>query len=100
MRTPLEELAKELDMCMRYYVITFRGSRPEAIGLIGRQAACADVREILAAALGLQVEEAQALRSVQNLGDAARPDRSGEWAVAAGLSLYPIEGAAKMEAAA
>jgi len=100
MRAPLEELGRELDMCMRYYVITFRGARPETIAITGRQASCPDVRETLASALGLAVEEAQPLRGVQNLGDAARPDRSGEWAVAAGLSLYKGTNALKTEAAA
>jgi type IV pilus assembly protein PilM len=100
MRAPLEELAREIDMCMRYYVVTFRGARPETIGLTGRQANSSDVRGMLAAALGLQVDEIQALRGVQELGDVARPDRSGEWAVAAGLSLYPVTGARHAEAAA
>ena len=99
MRAPLEELAKELDMCMRYFVVTFRGSRPETILLSGRQAGCSQVRETLAAALQLHVEEAQPLRGVQDLGDAARPDRSGEWAVAAGLSLYDQGAMARQEAA-
>jgi type IV pilus assembly protein PilM len=100
MRAPLEELGRELDMCMRYYVVTFRGARPETIALTGRQASSPDVREMLASALGLGVEEAQPLRGVHNLGDAARPDRSGEWAVAAGLSLFREPGVQKSEAAA
>ena len=60
----------------------------------------AEIQGVLAAALGLQVEEAQPLRGVQNLGDTARPDRSGEWALAAGLSLYPVALRRGMEAAA
>jgi len=99
-RAPLEELGRELDMCMRYYVVTFRGNRPEAITVAGRQASSPQVRQILASALGLNVEEAQPLRGVHDLGDTARPDRSGEWALAAGLSLYPINGVPRMEAAA
>jgi type IV pilus assembly protein PilM len=99
-RVPLEELIRELDMCMRYYVVTFRGSRPESLALTGRQAASVLLRDMLAAGLGLQVDEAQPLRGVQELGDAARPDRSGEWAVAAGLSLYPIRAATPLEVAA
>ena len=99
-RAPLEELARELDMCMRYFVVTFRGSRPESLAVAGRQAGAAQVQGALAAALGLQVEEAQPLRGVHNLGDAARPDRSGEWALAAGLSLYPVLARRRMEAAA
>ncbi len=100
MRPPIEELAKEIDMCMRYYVVTFRGARPEGIAVTGRQAACVQLRETLANALGLPIEEAQPLRGILDLGDKARPDRSGEWAVAAGLSLYPTAAAAKLEAAA
>jgi type IV pilus assembly protein PilM len=100
MRAPLEELARELDMCLRYYVVTFRGSRPDALAVVGRQAGEAQWRDTLAAALGLPVEEAQPFRGVQDLGAAARPDRSGEWALAAGLSLYPALTRAGLEAAA
>jgi type IV pilus assembly protein PilM len=99
-RAPLEELARELDMCMRYYVMTFRGARPEFLALTGRQSASAEIRGLLAATLGLQVEEAQSFRGVQELGEVARPDRSGEWAAAAGLSLYPAGATAPLEAAA
>lgn len=99
-RAPLEELGREIDMCMRYYVVTFRGSRPESIAVTGRQAGSPALLETLAGALGMPVEEAQPLRGVHDLGDAARPDRSGEWAVAAGLSLYPLAARPGLEAAA
>ena len=99
-RAPLEELGRELDMCMRYYVVSFRGSRPESIAVTGRQAGAPALLETLAGALGMPVEEAQPLRGIHDLGDAARPDRSGEWAVAAGLSLYPLAARSGLEAAA
>jgi Tfp pilus assembly PilM family ATPase len=99
MRPTLEDLARELDMCMRYFVVTFRGSRPDLISLTGRQATCPWLLSGLAASLGLRVEAAQPLRGVTDLGDAARPDRSSEWAIASGLSLYPF-GSKRMEAAA
>jgi type IV pilus assembly protein PilM len=89
-RPPLDELARELDMCMRYFVITFRGVRPDLITITGRQANCPRILENLAATLALRVEPARPLRGVLDLGDVARPDRSGEWSVAAGLSLYPV----------
>jgi len=88
MRPPLEELARELDMCMRYYVVTFRGTRPETIWLTGGESTNARVRETLAATLGGLCEAAQPLAGVMGLNEQTRPDRSGEWAVAAGLSLY------------
>ena len=67
----------------------------------GRQAGCAEVRGYT----GRRPESATgrgaaAARRVQNLGDVARPDRSGEWAIAAGLSLYPLAAKARAEAAA
>ncbi len=88
-RTPLEELSRELDMCMRYFVVTFRGARPDLITITGRQACCPRIIENLSHTLGLRVEPARPLRGVLELGDIARPDRSSEWSVAAGLSLYP-----------
>jgi hypothetical protein len=50
--------------------------------------------------LGLRAEAAQPLRGVSDLGDVARPDRSAEWAVAAGLSLYPTSAKARRGEAA
>jgi type IV pilus assembly protein PilM len=90
LRPLIEDLARELDMCVRYFVVTFRGARPEQIHLTGRQAHSARLVEALNAGLGLHVEPLQPLRGVSDLGAAARPDRSSEWAVAAGLSLYPV----------
>ena len=99
MRPTLEDMARELDMCMRYFVITFRGSRPDLLSVTGRESKCPWLGSSLASSLGLRVETAQPLRSVLDLRDLARPDRSGEWALAAGLSLYPL-GVKRLEAAA
>jgi type IV pilus assembly protein PilM len=98
-RPTLEELGRELDMCMRYFVVTFRSARPDLIALTGRQSSCPRILENLGNTLGLRTESARPLRGVIDLHDVARPDRSGEWAVSAGLSLYPIA-AALREAAA
>jgi type IV pilus assembly protein PilM len=98
-RPSLEELSRELDMCMRYFAVTFRGTRPDLIAVTGRQACCPRILENLANTLGVRTESARPLRGVIDLGDVARPDRSSEWAIAAGLSLYPLE-AARREAAA
>jgi type IV pilus assembly protein PilM len=98
-RPSLEELARELDMCMRYFVVTFRSSRPDLIALTGRQSSCPRILETLSNILGVRTESSQPLRGVSDLQDVARPDRSGEWAVAAGLSLYPLQAAAKGAAA-
>ena len=99
LRPKLDELSRELDMCMRYHVITFRASRPEVLHVVGRQAQHDRMHESLAGLLGLRVETAQPLRGVTGLTEATRPDRSGEWAVASGLALYPVKKAAAEAAA-
>jgi type IV pilus assembly protein PilM len=89
MRPKVEELAREIDMCLRYYVVTFRAARPESLVAVGRQASQGQLLEMLGTSLGLSVTAGQALRGVKGLTDATRPDRSAEWTAAAGLSLYP-----------
>ena len=98
MRPKVEELAREIDMCLRYYVVTFRAARPEGLVAVGRQASQVRMLEMLASALGLTVTPGLPLRGVQSLTDATRPDRCGEWAVAAGLSLYPVSESAEAAA--
>jgi type IV pilus assembly protein PilM len=90
MRPKVEELAREIDMCLRYYVVTFRAARPESLLAVGRQASHGQLLEMLGGSLSLAVTAGQVLRGVKGLTDATRPDRSAEWAVAAGLSLYPV----------
>jgi len=99
LRPPLEELSHELDMCIRYYVVTFRGTRPEVVSVVGAQSHAERIMEPLTSTLGLRLEAAQPLRNVADLTEITRPDRSGDWAVAAGLSLYGLSPAA-VEAAA
>src|SRR6185369_12504898 len=57
-----DDLARELDMCIRYFVVTFRGARPEQIHVTGRQANCPRLLEGLNASLGMRVEPMQSLR--------------------------------------
>lgn len=94
-RPLLEELGKELDMCIRYYVVTFRGTRPDAIRVVGGQAHCPQVLAALSGTLGVPVEPCAALRGVASLTEITRPDRSVDWAVATGLTLYHLDAAAR-----
>ena len=81
-RPLMEELARELDMCMRYFVVTFRGARPDLIGVTGRQADCPMILESLTHSLGLRAEAAAPLRGVSDLAGyrAGRTGRvNGRW---------------------
>jgi type IV pilus assembly protein PilM len=93
MRPKVDELAREIDMCLRYYVVTFRAARPEALVAVGRQAAHGRLLEMLGTALGVTATAGAPLRGVARLTDATRPDRSAEWAAATGLALYPARAA-------
>lgn len=89
MRGPMEEMAREIALCLRYYSVTFRGHRPSKVRLVGGEANEPHLASVLNSALPLPVEAARPLYSV-NL-DRMRPaDRGGclsEWAIAFGLGL-------------
>lgn len=85
----VEELARELALCLRYHSVTFRGQRPARVRLTGGEASDPQIQQILAGALPIPVEVG---RNIQNVDfSAMRPTlRQGamsDWAVAMGLSL-------------
>lgn len=89
MRSTIEELAREISLCLRYYSVTFRGHRPSRLRLTGGEAADPQVQSILNANLPLPVETFQPMRnidsSLMNANDRRGP--MSEWSVAFGLAL-------------
>ncbi|MEM7626843.1 MAG: pilus assembly protein PilM [Planctomycetota bacterium] len=91
---PLNDLGREIGLCLRYYGVTFRGPRPETARLLGGGAAPWLV-ETLGQASGLQLElggvfdgiDLSAVRGV------IEPGSEHGWAVAAGLSLRHLNSA-------
>jgi len=88
-RSTIEELGREISLCLRYYSVTFRGQRPSRVRLAGGEAHDPNLATTLSAILSLPVEPARPLASVDTT--AMRPaDRRGpmsEWAVPLGLAL-------------
>jgi type IV pilus assembly protein PilM len=88
-RSTMEQLGREISLCLRYYSVTFRGQRPGKLRLVGGEAADPLLLGVLNSALGVPVEANRPLFSV----DTSRMDaneRKGymsEWATALGLSL-------------
>jgi Tfp pilus assembly PilM family ATPase len=88
-RSTMEELGREIGLCLRYYSVTFRGQRPNKLRLLGGEAADPMLLGVLNAALAIPVEAGRPLFSV----DTSRMepvDRMGymtEWAQAFGLGL-------------
>jgi type IV pilus assembly protein PilM len=88
-RSTMEELGREIGLCLRYYSVTFRGQRPSKLRLLGGEAADPMLLGVLNAALAIPVEAGRPLFSVDTSRMEAT-DRMGymsEWAQAFGLSL-------------
>jgi type IV pilus assembly protein PilM len=93
-RSTMEELAREIGLCLRYYSVTFRGQRPGKVKLLGGEAADPVLLGVLNAALAIQVEAGRPLFSVDTSRMEAS-DRMGfmsEWACAFGLALKRTKG--------
>jgi type IV pilus assembly protein PilM len=88
-RSAMEELGREISLCLRYYSVTFRGQRPTRLRLVGGEAWDPQLQSLLNAALVIPVEVGKPLYSVDT--SKMRPnDRRGsmcEWALALGLGL-------------
>jgi type IV pilus assembly protein PilM len=93
-RSTMEELGREIALCLRYYSVTFRGQRPQKLKLFGGEAADPLLLGVLNASLGIPVEAGRPLYNV----DTSRmdvSDRKGfgsEWATAFGLALKMTKG--------
>ena len=92
-RGVLEQLARELSLCLRYQSVTFRGQRPTRVRLFGGEAGDTHLLKALAAALPIPVEPGRPLLSTDcaAMGGEAAGDL-GAWAVALGLSLRRFDG--------
>jgi len=86
----IENLAREVALCFRYYAVTFRGQRPEEMVFCGREAREVSLLNALRRHLGVDIRLAQPLRGFDlsrvDLGRVEQEDL-GEWAVAVGLSI-------------
>lgn len=89
-RPLLNELAQEIALCVRYFLVTFRGANPEGIVLAGGDATEPRLLEIVSELAGLPTTLGRPLEGIE-LGSTSLPmNRRGplsEWATAAGLSL-------------
>jgi type IV pilus assembly protein PilM len=93
-RSTMEELGREIGLCLRYYSVTFRGQRPGKLRLFGGEAADPLLLGVLNASLGIPVEAGRPLYSVDTsrLTAADRMGFMSEWAMAFGLGLKLTSG--------
>jgi hypothetical protein len=88
-RSTIEDLAREVSLCLRYHSVTFRGQRPSRLRVLGGEAGDPQLIAILTSALPIPVQASRPLASV-NISRMRQSDRQGhlgEWAVAFGAGL-------------
>lgn len=89
-RPLLQELAKEIGLCLRYYAVTFRGKRPEHVVLSGGEACDTQFASILTEQLDLRIDAADPFDAIDTSGTELVNDQPGalaDWSVAVGLAL-------------
>lgn len=94
LRAEVESLAREINLCLRYCSVTFRGLRPESVTVIGGEAYDSGVIQLLTEHLGIPCVVGQPLKSIDTSAVDLGGDRRGvltEWAVCTGLSLWGTE---------
>jgi type IV pilus assembly protein PilM len=88
-RSAMENLTREVSLCLRYHSVTFRGHRPQKVRLSGGEGGDGQLLAMLQSVLGIPVEASRPLFSVDCTAmrgfDLRKP--SGDWAVAMGLGL-------------
>jgi type IV pilus assembly protein PilM len=93
-RSSMEELGREISLCLRYYSVTFRGQRPNKVRLVGGEACDPQLQLILNSVLAIPAEPARPLRNA-NVSRMKMVNRAGlmcEWTVAFGLGLKMTSG--------
>jgi len=89
-RGKVEELGREIALCLRYCSVTFRGLRPRRVMLSGGQAYDPAVIKLLGEQLNIECQVAQPLRGIDTSGADLGGDRRGmlaEWNLCAGLAF-------------
>jgi type IV pilus assembly protein PilM len=90
MRNVIEELAKEVSLCFKYYSVTFRGQRPQEAFFTGAEAYETALLNALKRHLGVEITIAQPLRGFDLSQTGLNVDKRSsmcEWALPVGLSI-------------
>ena len=93
-RPLLGDLAHEVNLCVRHYCVTFRGSRPSECLVVGGEAREPRLTEAIQDALQIDTSVGRPLAGIEGVRRGVAPVDEGacpEWAVGVGLSLRAAE---------
>jgi len=99
-RPLLDDLAREVALCLRYYTVTFCGQRPEEALVVGGEAREPGLVEALSRALNMEASVGRPFEHIDVARGALPGDRRTEmpeWATAAGLSMRAEETPTRMK---
>lgn len=92
-RPALEQLSKEISLCVRYCAVTFRGPRADAVTVVGGEASDTDILQVLSDQVNIPFHTGKPMRNIAfeiEAGGADRRSGQPEWATALGLALKPV----------
>lgn len=90
LRPLIERLCREVQLCLRYFAVTFRGGRPESLTVVGGESAEPRVVELLCELIDVPCTVGHPLRGMlgmDRMGGRERRVFQPAWAVAGGLAL-------------
>jgi type IV pilus assembly protein PilM len=93
-RGEVEDLAKEISLCLRYCSVTFRGLRPKQVTLTGGQVYDPAMVHLLSEQLGVDCQVGAPLKNIDTSAVDMGADRRGvlaEWGLCAGLAFRSAE---------
>ena len=93
LRLALEQLAKEISLCLRYCSVTFRGMRTQSVTAVGGEACNRDILRVLSDLTNVPFQIGKAMQNIGADGDFGGSDRrtgQPEWATAVGLAMKPV----------
>jgi type IV pilus assembly protein PilM len=89
----VDDLSREINLCLRYYSVTFRGRRPEEVLVVGGESGNAWLWAKLCDDAGLKPSAQDPLASLDLTpvhDEVGGPDQWPGWTVAVGLSLRQV----------
>lgn len=88
-RGVIEDLGREVALCLRYYSVTFRGARPGKVRVIGGEASDPYLLHLLNNSLSIPVEIGRAIDNADcsAMRPTLRKGAMSDWSLAMGLSL-------------
>ncbi len=92
-RPTIMDIANEVSLCLRYFGVSFRGSRAESCLIAGRDAAEPQLAQLVGEALRLPTSVGHPLEGVDlsRVSSLITPENDAEWAVATGLGLRTLK---------